>query len=86
MATSKITLQINTPDILTDRELEVAALVAQALNNDEIAASLVISERTVKAHITNIRQKLNLKNRVAITLWWLSAVQGAKIVPEYNSF
>lgn len=82
--TTKITLELNTPDHLTDRELEVAALVAQALSNNEIAVQLVISEKTVKAHIQNILAKLHLKNRVAIALWWQSVAQSAKIIPKYD--
>jgi two-component system nitrate/nitrite response regulator NarL len=50
--------------LLTDRELEVLDLVAEAYSNKEIAARLEISEKTVKHHMTNIMGKLNARNRV----------------------
>lgn len=54
---------------LTDREIEVLRRVAQAQSNRAIAAHLVISEHTVKNHIKNILQKLQLKNRVELALY-----------------
>jgi LuxR family maltose regulon positive regulatory protein len=50
-------------DPLTDRELEVLALLAQHLSNKEIAAAMVISPATVRTHAYNIYQKLNVKGR-----------------------
>ena len=57
---------------LTRRELEVLKLLAEGLSNDEIAASTFISERTVKAHVTNIFSKLKVNNRVkaALAIIW----------------
>ena len=49
---------------LTDRELEVLKLVARGLNNREIAKELYISENTVKNHIRNILEKLQLHSRI----------------------
>jgi two-component system NarL family response regulator len=49
---------------LTEREMEVLRLVAQALNNRDIAARLFISENTVKNHIRNILEKLHLHSRM----------------------
>jgi LuxR family maltose regulon positive regulatory protein len=48
---------------LTDRELEILALLAQRLSNKEIARELVISPMTVKRHTINIYQKLNTNSR-----------------------
>jgi DNA-binding NarL/FixJ family response regulator len=49
---------------LTDREMEVLRLVAQGLNNRDIAGKLFISENTVKNHIRNILEKLHLHSRI----------------------
>ena len=56
-------------DILSKRELEVAKLVAKGLSNREIAYSLELKERTIEFHMTNILQKLNMNNRVAVAMW-----------------
>ena len=48
---------------LTERESQVLILVAQGLSNQEIAGKLVISERTVRTHVSNILGKLHLANR-----------------------
>lgn len=56
---------------LTDRELEVLKLVAQGLDNHDIAARLVISLPTVRSHVTNILTKLNLRNRSQAVLYAL---------------
>ncbi|NJP08595.1 MAG: response regulator transcription factor [Leptolyngbyaceae cyanobacterium RU_5_1] len=48
---------------LTPREQEVLGLIATGANNREIAQALYISERTVKAHITSILSRLNLRDR-----------------------
>jgi DNA-binding NarL/FixJ family response regulator len=56
-------------DTLTERELEVLRLMAQGQMNKEIAAALVISERTVKFHVSAILSKLGAGNRTeAVTL------------------
>jgi DNA-binding CsgD family transcriptional regulator len=60
-----------TEDNLTDREREVVALVAQALSNRDIAASLVLSERTVESHVRNILAKTGLATRTELVRWYL---------------
>jgi DNA-binding NarL/FixJ family response regulator len=54
---------------LTEREREVAVLLARGLTNAEIATTLVISERTVETHITNILAKLRFSSRAQIAAW-----------------
>lgn len=60
-----------TADPLTEREVEVLKLIAQGLSNQEIAAALVLSERTVANHVANILDKLHLANRTQAALWAL---------------
>jgi len=62
-----------TPDPLTEREEEVLRLVAQGLNNQEIADQLVVAEVTVRTHVSHILSKLHLANRVQATLYALRA-------------
>jgi NarL family two-component system response regulator LiaR len=58
-----------TTDPLTEREVEVIRLVAQGLSNDEIAEKLVVSERTVRTHVSHILDKLHLANRTQVALY-----------------
>jgi len=60
-----------TDEPLTEREAQVLALVARGLSNQEIADTLVISERTVRTHISNILGKLHLANRLQAALYAL---------------
>ena len=50
---------------LTKREVEVLRLVAKGMSNQEVAASLVISEHTVHRHVANILGKLGVSSRAA---------------------
>jgi len=56
---------------LTEREIEILQLVALGKTNQEIADDLVLSERTVRTHITNILAKLGLSNRTQAALYAL---------------
>lgn len=56
------------PDALTNREREVLQLMAKGFTNRDIADELVISERTVKRHVTAILSKMNLRNRTEAAL------------------
>jgi NarL family two-component system response regulator LiaR len=57
------------PEQLTGREMEVVQLVAQGRNNQEIAEALVISEKTVKSHISNMLSKLHLDDRTQLAIY-----------------
>ena len=69
--TSRLETARRTASPLSARESEVAALVAQALSNREIANRLVLSERTVEAHVRSILAKLGYATRTQIAAWVL---------------
>lgn len=56
---------------LSDRELQVLRLIADGMNNADIAETLIISEKTVKSHVSNILGKLHLADRTqaAVFAW-----------------
>ncbi len=66
-------------DLLTSREEELLRLVAAGLSNKAIAQRLSISENTVKFHMKNILQKLNVRNRAEAAAY---AVREGLVVPE----
>ncbi|HEY1296434.1 MAG TPA: LuxR C-terminal-related transcriptional regulator, partial [Chloroflexota bacterium] len=54
---------------LTEREREVATLLAKGMSNREIAATLVISESTAEVHVKHILSKLGLRSRSQVAAW-----------------
>jgi predicted ATPase/DNA-binding CsgD family transcriptional regulator len=64
---------------LTRREFEIATLVAEGLSNREVAERLVISKRTVDAHIEHIYAKLGLSSRVQLTTWLATAIAPGRV-------
>jgi NarL family two-component system response regulator LiaR len=60
-----------TPSPITEREEEILQLLAQGLDNKEIAERLVVRDATVRTHVSNILRKLQLANRVQATLYAL---------------
>lgn len=56
---------------LTDREFEVAELIARGLDNKEIAATAYMGEGTVRNHISSILAKMGLRNRTQIAIAYL---------------
>ncbi|MBU5426403.1 response regulator transcription factor [Tissierella pigra] len=60
---------INKINSLTKREYEVLILIAEGLNNKDIAENLYISEKTVKNHVSNIFKKLDINDRVQAAIF-----------------
>jgi DNA-binding NarL/FixJ family response regulator len=61
--------QPHNPDGLTDREKEVLSRLAQGMSNKEIAHNLQIGETTVKTHVKNIMEKLDVTSRTQAALY-----------------
>lgn len=68
---SSATISRSLSDVLSKRELEVLQYIAVGADNLKIAAHLAISERTVKAHVHAIYQKLGIENRTQLALFAL---------------
>ncbi len=63
---------------LTEREREVLGFIADGLTNREIAEKMVISEKTVKTHVSNLLDKLDLEDRTRAAIWALKHGLGSK--------
>ncbi|MEF3275936.1 MAG: response regulator transcription factor [Chloroflexus sp.] len=75
---AKLMQEFNTPrpheapvEQLTPREMDVLRLVAKGMSNKEIADTLIVSEKTVKTHISNILSKLHLADRTQVAIYAL---------------
>jgi NarL family two-component system response regulator LiaR len=67
-----VSREMGTPiDQLTERELDVLRLIAKGKSNKEIADTLVISEKTVKTHVSNLLSKLHLADRTQAAIYAL---------------
>ncbi len=76
-------------DILSGREVEIAALVAQGKTNREISTSLFVTENTIKAHLRNILGKLHFKNRqqlVAYTVLKNRVAMGVLLLVDFGQY
>lgn len=72
----------STAESLTEREVEVLRLVARGFSNQEIAGELVISEATVRTHVSNVLSKLHLASRTQAALYALR--EGLASLDESN--
>lgn len=69
LARGETTVEHGLIEPLSDREIEVLRLLAQGLTNKDIAQTLILSVRTVEAHLRNIFGKLNVRSRTEAALW-----------------
>jgi DNA-binding NarL/FixJ family response regulator len=65
--TDTVALPLTYPDELTSREVEILRLVASGLSNAQVAEKLIISPRTVHAHVRSIYSKLGITSRSSAT-------------------
>jgi len=63
---------------LTDRQLEVAALIADGRTNREIADRLGIDERSAEGHVERIRLRLGFRSRAQVAAWYAAQREGIR--------
>lgn len=68
---------------LSEKELEVIALVAQDLADKQVADRLGCSQKTVEKHTQGARAKLGVRSRIGLTAWWLT--EGQHIKPQSDA-
>jgi len=64
---------------LTAREVEVAKLVCEGMDNEQIGKKLRIAYNTVRAHLGNVCQKVGVEGKVGIILEFIETIQRARI-------
>lgn len=69
-------------ETLTPQEARVAHRIAAGWKNRAIAVELVITEQTVKFHVTNVLRKLGVSGRQDVVRWWIERVENASADPE----
>ena len=69
------------PPVLTTRQNQVAALVAQGCSNRQIADQLVITERSAESHVERIRARLGFRSRAQVAAWYV-AMNPTEILPS----
>ena len=70
-------LHIRRQYCMSPRELQVARLVCQGFDNEEIAGSLKIKQGTIKTHIRNIYRRVRVKNRIEMLLKFVDIAAGS---------
>lgn len=71
---NKMKIKERSLDALSKKENEVVNLLLQGLDDREIATQLFISDKTVRNHISNVLQKIGLRNRTQLVLWALQQI------------
>ena len=69
---------------MSPRELQVAKLVCQGFNNEEIASSLKIKQGTIKTHMRNIYRRIRVKSRIEMLLRFVDNAAKSPTKPEIN--
>ena len=75
-------LRRTVPTGLTDRQTEVAALVAEGLTNRELADRLRITERSAESHLERIRLRLGFRSRSQVAAWYVARPRTSEVIPR----